>query len=191
MAELPPSVAQNYLGTLIPTVAGSLFVWARLYTRSFMTRNLGTDDALIFAAWVCTPVRAQGRSSTFIGLRHHPFSHQSPISQHSKPSGIRTSVTRRCCLHIKTRVRLAVDVSSLPRSHQAFHCRLLPPNLPRPEEQIPHLRHDKSHNCLFCSSRARSCVFMLAGPGILESYGSPLFASEPKHLCTCHRQYRC
>ena len=42
-------------GTLVPSILGSIFVIARLYTRGVITRNWGTDDTLILIAWVCSP----------------------------------------------------------------------------------------------------------------------------------------
>ncbi|KAG4035643.1 hypothetical protein MFRU_001g04120 [Monilinia fructicola] len=60
------------LGTIIPTALGTLFVAGRLYTRGFITRNWGWDDAWIFVAWILTicVAIANGLFCNYGGGRH-------------------------------------------------------------------------------------------------------------------------
>ena len=45
-------VAGVLAGTIVPTIFSTLFVLARLYTRSIITKNWGSDDTLITISWV-------------------------------------------------------------------------------------------------------------------------------------------
>jgi hypothetical protein len=55
MAILAPQsrVASVIAGTIAPFVIGTIFVFARFYTRTLITRNWGWDDSLVLVAWVC------------------------------------------------------------------------------------------------------------------------------------------
>jgi hypothetical protein len=48
-------VPQILVGTIIPTVIGSFFVIAKLYTRVIITKSWGGDDTFLTLGWVSSP----------------------------------------------------------------------------------------------------------------------------------------
>ncbi|PMD37525.1 hypothetical protein L207DRAFT_531807 [Hyaloscypha variabilis F] len=67
-------VAGVLAGTIVPTVFSTIFVLARLYTRSIITKNWGSDDTLITISWlrICCPGRpfrkVWNRTSLFLQI---------------------------------------------------------------------------------------------------------------------------
>jgi hypothetical protein len=52
------------IGTIVPTIFSTIFVLARLYTHSIITKNWGWDDTLITVSWVLDATSRPGKKLT-------------------------------------------------------------------------------------------------------------------------------